>query len=67
MTIVTYRIVPSEDGWGIEHDGEISGQYVTKEAAFEAAVQPAANAIKEGLGVAIQVPGRRAGETALGG
>jgi Uncharacterized protein conserved in bacteria (DUF2188) len=66
MAIATYRIVPADDGWGIEHDGKISGHYLTKEAAFEAAVGPAANAIKEGLAVAIQVPGKRAGEAALG-
>jgi hypothetical protein len=66
MASVTYSVVSRQDGGRGEHDGEMSGHYVTKEAAFEVAVGPAANAIKEGLGVTMRVPGTRPGRTASG-
>lgn len=55
-----------KDGWGVSHDGAISGSYMTKEAAFEAAVGPASNAIKDGHAVQITVEGSAANEPALG-
>src|ERR1051326_5379397 len=51
MKSAAYRIVPFEDGWGVAHDGKTTGPYETKEAAFEAAVLPASNAIKLGYAV----------------
>ncbi len=39
----------------------------TKEAAFEAAVSAATNAIKAGHDVTISVPAARTGESQLGG
>jgi hypothetical protein len=67
MGSATYVVVPVKDGWGIEHDGEVAGLYATKEIAFEMAALAASNAIKEGHGVSITVPGvGAAGETALG-
>jgi hypothetical protein len=48
--------VPSKSGYAVEHDGEIEGSYATREAAFEAIVAPASNAIKDGLSVAIEIP-----------
>jgi hypothetical protein len=48
MTAVSFRIVRSGSGWGIEGDSEVSGSYATKETAFEAAAAAALNAIKEG-------------------
>ena len=57
MGRVIYRVIPYEDAWGVEHDGGIAGPYVSKEAAFEAAVGPATNAIKLGDEVDIRVPG----------
>jgi len=66
MAQATYKIVPSKDGWGVSHEGEISGSYTTKEAAFEAAVGPASNAIKAGHGVTIVVDGNEKGGAALG-
>ena len=50
-----YRIVPADDGYCVEHDGQKSVSYFTREAAFEAAIFPASNAIKEGLDVRIEV------------
>jgi len=46
--------------------GAISGEYVNKEAAFEAVVVPASNAIKIGQAVTITVEGSESGEPALG-
>jgi hypothetical protein len=67
MTTAAYKVVPNRDGWGIEHNGRVAGSYATKESAFEAIVGPASNAIKEGLGVSIQVAEAKApGEPALG-
>jgi hypothetical protein len=66
MALASYRIVPHGDGWGIDHDGRIMGSYVTREAAFEAAVAPASNAIKLGREVRITVEGSADGGPALG-
>ena len=51
--------------WAIRHDGKLSGDYATKEAAFEAAVTPASNAIKQGHPVTISVEGTEANEPTL--
>ena len=66
MTIETYKIVRTDTGWSVNHDGRIEGDYVNKEAAFEAAVAAASNAIKDGVGVSLSVAERSAGETNLG-
>ncbi|HLH94894.1 MAG TPA: DUF2188 domain-containing protein [Xanthobacteraceae bacterium] len=67
MGSATYRIVHARDDWSIEHDGAMTGVYATKEAAFEAAAIAASNAIKEGHGITITVPGAdETGEPALG-
>jgi hypothetical protein len=66
MARASYKIVPKGEGWAVDHDGKIEGRYSTKEAAFEAAVLPASNAIKEGLGVQITVEGRGSQEPNLG-
>lgn len=67
MTTETYRIVRSGNGWAVDHDGRLEGDYATKEAAFESAAAAASNAIKDGMGIAITVDPRGPGETALGG
>ncbi len=66
MKAAAYRIVRARDGWGVEHDGKIEGSYDTKEAAFEAAVLPASNAIKLGYAVSLTVEGSELREPALG-
>jgi hypothetical protein len=66
MGIASYKIVPNQDGWGVDHDGRITGSYATKEAAFEAAVAPASNAIKQGHEVRIVVAGSSGDAPALG-
>jgi hypothetical protein len=66
MVEAVYKIVAHNGGWGVLHDGNVSGDYVTKEAAFEAAVGPASNAIKNGQAVTITVEGSASVEPALG-
>jgi hypothetical protein len=61
-----YDIVGSDDRWGIRHDNDPTGEYASKEAAFEAAVAAASNAIKFGHEVRITVPGTERSDTALG-
>jgi len=57
-----YTIVGGEGNWMVEHDGETSMAYATKEAAFEAAVAPASNAIHAGHEVLIKVPGKQSAD-----
>lgn len=66
MKSATYTIERRADGWGVEHDGQLAGAYDTKEAAFEAVLGPASNAIKLGHAVSITVPGSDGQEPALG-
>ena len=63
-----YRVVRSGEGWGIEtNDGAGGTDYLTKEAAFEACVAAASNAIKQGIEVRITVEGQlHSAEPALG-
>ena len=57
MAEARYAVVGKNGQWAIDHDGAHEGEYSTKEAAFEAAVAAASNAIKQGHSVAITVPG----------
>ncbi|MGN6283751.1 MAG: hypothetical protein ACTHM2_01225 [Afipia sp.] len=67
MGLAEYMIVSQGSGWSILHDGEASGDYSTKEAAFEAAAAAASLAVREGHEVHLSVPSREAGnKTALG-
>ena len=62
-----YDIVGTTESWSVTHDGATNGDYASKEAAFEAAVAAASNAIKFGHEVRITVPGQQMdGGTALG-
>lgn len=70
--IETYRIVGAQGAWRVAHDDETSSDetimaYVTKEAAFEAAVSAASNAVRAGHEVSILVPASHTGETLFGG
>ena len=66
MGLAQYAIVPVQDEWGVLHDGDVKSKYATKEAAFESAVAAASLALREGHEVHVTVPGREAGENALG-
>ena len=60
MGTAAYRIETHKGGWGVSHDGDIVGPYETKEAAFEATVAAASNAMREGHSIEITAPGREA-------
>jgi|tagenome__1003787_1003787.scaffolds.fasta_scaffold20824057_2 hypothetical protein len=57
-----YQVVGHDGAWVVEHDGIQSQSYATKEAAFEAAVAPASNALHAGHEVIIKVPGQQSAE-----
>src|SRR5262249_38674326 len=54
MGRAVYVVVGREGEWSVEHDGKLSGPYVSKEAAFEAAVGPASLSIHDGDNVVIE-------------
>ena len=58
MGLAQYAIVPVRGEWGVLHDGNVNGQYATKEAAFEAAVAAASLAMRQGHEVHVSVPAR---------
>jgi len=61
-----YRIRGVEADWHVEANGRTSMSYASKEAAFEAAVAAASNAIRDGHEVVIVVPASEAGDSLLG-
>jgi len=63
MGLAQYAIVPVRDQWGVLHDGDVNGEYATKEAAFEAAVSAASLAMRQGHEVHVSVPAREAGRS----
>jgi phosphotransferase system HPr-like phosphotransfer protein len=65
MGLAQYAIVPVSDQWGVLHDGNIHGEYATKESAFESAMAAASLAMRQGHEVHVSVPGRNEGESAL--
>ena len=62
METLDIEIVPEGDGWGLIENGRPgTTPYVTREAAFEAIIGSASNALKEGMEVSIHIaalPGR---------
>jgi hypothetical protein len=68
MGLATYAIIEAGSNWGILHDGNVEGDYATKESAFEAAVAAASLALRQGHEVHVSVASRAQGNgTALGG
>jgi hypothetical protein len=61
MGFASYAVISTDKGWGILHDGDVEGDYATKEAAFESAVAAASLAIREGHEGHVSVPSREAG------
>jgi phosphotransferase system HPr-like phosphotransfer protein len=57
MGLAQYAIVTVGDHWAVLHDGDINGDYVSKEAAFESAVAAASLAMRQGHEVHLSVPG----------
>jgi hypothetical protein len=68
MGLATYAIIATGKTWGVLHDGNVEGDFITKESAFESAVAAASLAIREGHEVHVSAPGRDEGnKTSLGG
>jgi hypothetical protein len=65
MGLAQYSIVPIRDQWGVLHDGNINGEYATKESAFESAVAAASLAIRHGHEVHVSVPAREEDQAAM--
>lgn len=63
MGLAQYAIVPVRDQWGVLHDGEINGEYATREAAFESAVAAASMAMRQGHEVHVSAPARPEGKS----
>jgi hypothetical protein len=67
MGLAQYAVISVGDHWGVLHDGNVEGDFATKESAFESATAAASLAIRQGHEVHVSVPGRDAGnKTALG-
>ena len=65
MGLAQYAIVPIRDQWGVLHDGDIKGEYATKESALESAVAAASLALRQGHEVHVSVPAREEGQAAM--
>lgn len=61
MGLAQYSVVAVRDQWGVLHDGEIRGEYSTKESAFESAAAAASLAVRQGHEVHLSVPAREEG------
>jgi hypothetical protein len=61
MGLAQYSIVPVSDQWSVLHDGNVNGEYATKESAFESAIAAASLAVRQGHEVHVSVPGRQQG------
>jgi hypothetical protein len=67
MGLAQYAIIAAGDRWGVLHDGNVEGDFATKESAFESAIAAASLAIRQGHEIHVSVPGRDADNgTALG-
>ena len=67
MGLAQYAVIAVGNHWSVLHDGNVEGDFVTKESAFESAIAAASLAIREGHEIHVSVPGREAGNrTALG-
>ncbi|MDB5547594.1 MAG: hypothetical protein JWP21_1041 [Tardiphaga sp.] len=67
MGLASYAIIEANNQWSVLHDGNVEGEFLSKESAFEAAVAAASLAIRQGHEVRVSVPGSAAGNgTALG-
>ena len=57
MGLASYEIIGSGGEWRISHDGKAENVYQTKEAAFEAAIEAASLALRQGHEVRVSAPG----------
>ena len=59
MRLAQYAVVAAGDRWGVLHDGNVEGDFATKESAFESAIAAASLAIRQGHEIHVSVPGPR--------
>jgi hypothetical protein len=57
MGLANYRVFGIPGEWRVEHDGKSENTFLTKEAAFEAAVAAASLALRQGHQVIVTAPG----------
>jgi hypothetical protein len=67
MVMVRFSVVRDGDHWAIDENGTINGDYLTREAAFEAVASAASNLLKLGDGVSVLVEEPAETESGLGG
>jgi hypothetical protein len=66
MAMIHFAILRRDDHWAIDENGQVSGEYISREAAFEAAAGAASNLLKVGDGIAIVVEEPAVNESGLG-
>jgi len=67
MGLANYVVIATGLTWGILHDGNVEGDYATKESAFESACAAASLAIREGHEVHLSIPSHDAGNGTTSG
>lgn len=58
MGLANYAVIEHNNSWTVLHDGEVNGEFTTKEAAFESAVAAASLAVRLGHEVHVSVTSR---------
>ena len=58
MGLASYEIIGDDAEWRVRHEGKAENVYETQEAAFEAAVDAASLAVRQGHEVRVSAPGR---------
>jgi hypothetical protein len=66
MATVAFRIFRQGEHWTIDHDRSISGEYLSRESAFEVAAAEISNLLKVGDGVELVIEEAAPDEPALG-
>jgi hypothetical protein len=58
MALTRFNVAPDDNGWKVDTNDGASGPYLTREAAFEAVIGPASNALKQGdeIRIVIEAP-----------
>jgi hypothetical protein len=65
MALARFNVAPEADGWKIDTNEGASGPYLTREAAFEAVLGAASNALKQGDEIRIVIEAPPAGKPAI--
>ncbi len=57
MGRAVYQVVRDDEDWLVKHETDVAGPYLTKEAAFEAAVAAASASLANGHAIELTVEG----------